>query len=460
MKPIQNIQEYLQEQNSKELLKFITCGSVDDGKSTLIGRLLYDTKAVFDDQIESIKSKSAVNGLDLALLVDGLQSEIEQGITIDVAYRYFHTPKRKFIIADTPGHEQYTRNMATAASNADAAVILIDARQGLLTQTKRHTFIINLMGIKNVIVAINKIDLVEYSKERYERIVEDYESFLRSNFDEAINVTYIPISALNGDNIVSKSANTSWYEGKALIEILESIQVQESTDGEFIYPVQYVNRPDHTFRGYSGNVVSGEIHVGEQITVLPTKKSSRVKEIVLHKEKKLSAQTGEAVTITLEDEIDISRGDIIIKEDARISYSNSFNAQIVWLDESPIDRQQNYIVKLNNTEVKGRVVSIEHVVDVNTLENEKKEILGLNDIASVSIELSKNLLLGLYKDVKILGSLIVIDPVTNKTVAAAMIQEIFTPKGEKKTQEGFEFEFNQLINRYFPHWEALDLAKG
>lgn len=345
-----DIQSYLKEHENKQLLRFITCGSVDDGKSTLIGRLLYDSKMIFEDQLaaikkESKKSAAAENEFDLSLLVDGLQSEREQGITIDVAYRYFTTDKRKFIIADTPGHEQYTRNMATGASTADLAIILIDARYGVQTQTKRHSFIAKLLGIKHVIVAINKMDLVEFSEEVYNNIVLEYLNFTQElGLDSQIKL--LPLSALSGDNVVQKSERTPWYDGETLLSLLENIEIQNDRDlHHFRFPVQYVNRANLDFRGFCGTIASGVIKVGDAITVLPSGKSSSVKAIVTYDGELSCAYAQQAVTLTLEDEIDISRGDIVVKNNDIPQSGNCFDVNIVWMDETPLTQGKRYFIK-------------------------------------------------------------------------------------------------------------------
>ena len=379
-----DINAYLAQHERKELLRLLTCGSVDDGKSTLIGRLLHDSKMIYEDQLAAIRADSVKSGtvegeLDLALLVDGLQAEREQGITIDVAYRFFSTAKRKFIIADTPGHEQYTRNMATGASTCDLAIILIDARYGVQTQTRRHSFITSLLGIKHVIVAINKMDLVDYSQEVFEQILTDYLEFARKL--EIPDIRFLPISALLGDNVVKKSDAMSWFEGEPLMVTLENVEIAADRNfNDLRYPVQYVNRPNLNFRGYCGTVESGVVRKGDEITALPSGKSSRVKSIVTYEEELELAHAGMAITLTLEDEIDISRGDMIVHSDNLPSQDDSFEAMLVWMTDVPLLPGKTYDFKLNTVQVAGRISSIRHRVDVNTLETHPAPGLELNEI--------------------------------------------------------------------------------
>jgi sulfate adenylyltransferase subunit 1 len=436
----QNIEQYLKEHENKEICRFITCGSVDDGKSTLIGRLLYDSKMIFEDQLAAIEKDSKKSGttgdkIDLALLVDGLASEREQGITIDVAYRFFSTDKRKFIIADTPGHEQYTRNMATGASTADVAIILIDARQGVLTQTKRHSYIASLLGIKNLIVAINKMDLVDFSQDRFNEIKCDYESIVPSlPHNNDLNITFIPISALDGDNITSNSNRCSWYNALPLMELLDTIQINKKENNSFRLPVQYVSRPHLNFRGFAGTIASGEICVGDEITVLPSKKTSKVKSIVSNDIKDLrpigkdetvetisKAFAPMATTITLEDEIDISRGDMIVKSDDIPQVSNHLSTMIVWMNETPMKLNQNYIIKRATSVLNGSFNSIEFKKNINTFEEVDADTLELNDIAKCTISLDRQIALDPYHENRYTGSFIIIDRYTNSTVGAGMI---------------------------------------
>jgi sulfate adenylyltransferase subunit 1 len=436
----ENIEAYLKEHENKEILRFITCGSVDDGKSTLIGRLLYDSKMIFEDQLAAIEKDSKKSGttgdkIDLALLVDGLASEREQGITIDVAYRFFSTDKRKFIIADTPGHEQYTRNMATGASTADVAIILIDARQGILTQTKRHSYIASLLGIKNLIVAINKMDLVDFSQEVFEEIKNDYKNIIPNlPHNEDLNIEFIPISALDGDNILTNTPKAPWYKDKPLMELLDTIDIHKKESDSFRLPVQYVVSTHLNFRGFSGTIASGSISVGDAITVLPSGKTSKVKSIVSNDIKDLrpigkdevvetieKAFAPMATTITLEDEIDISRGDMIVKSEDIPKVSNHLSAMVVWMDEAPLTLNQNYIIKRATSVLNGAFNSIDFKKNINTFEEIDAEQLELNDIAQVTISLDREIAVDPYHENRYTGSFIIIDKYTNSTVGAGMI---------------------------------------
>jgi len=422
-----DINAYLAQHESKELLRFLTCGNVDDGKSTLIGRLLHDSKMIYEDQLAAVQADSVKSGttgagmIDLALLVDGLQAEREQGITIDVAYRYFSTSTRKFIIADTPGHEQYTRNMATGASNCDLAVILIDARYGVQTQTKRHSFIVSLLGIKHVIVAINKMDLVGYSEETYNKIKGDYLAFVKTL--DLPDIHFIPMSALDGDNVVNSSANMPWFSGKPMMALLNTIEI--ASDHNFVdarFPVQYVNRPNLYFRGFCGTVASGVFHKGDAITALPSGKTSKIKAIVTHDGELEQAFAAMAVTLTLEDEIDISRGDVIIgRQHAAPSIADKFKANIVWMTEQPMAPGRRYLIKLATRSMSGSVSMIHHRIDVNTLEHHDANELKLNEIGSCTVALNAPVVFDPYKRNLTTGSFIVIDRLTNVTVGAGMI---------------------------------------
>lgn len=475
-----NIEQYLKEHENKEILRFITCGSVDDGKSTLIGRLLYDSKMIFEDQLASIEKDSKKSGttgdkIDLALLVDGLASEREQGITIDVAYRFFSTDKRKFIIADTPGHEQYTRNMATGASTADLAIILIDARQGVLTQTKRHSYIASLLGIKNLIVAINKMDLVDFSQERFEEIKKDYEEIIPNlPHNSDINFNYIPISALDGDNIVSNSPKCSWYEGLPLMGLLDSLPIHEDENDDFRLPVQYVSRPHLNFRGFCGTIASGKISVGDEITVLPSRKTSVVKSIVSNDIKDLrpknkdevvetieTAYAPMATTITLKDEIDISRGDMIVKSNSIPEVSNHLSVMVVWMDETPLKLNQNYIIKRATSVLNGSFNSIEFKKDINTFDEVDANELALNDIAKCTLSLDRQIAVDPYHENRHTGSFIIIDRYTNSTVGAGMIVDSIKSNNEEKTEERkytkAEIELNLYIRNNYPEWECKEI---
>jgi len=423
---VERINAYLKEQASLDTLRFITCGSVDDGKSTLIGRMLYEAQMIFDDQVATLQNDSKKVGtqggdIDFALLVDGLAAEREQGITIDVAYRFFSTDHRKFIVADTPGHEQYTRNMVTGASTADAAVILIDARQGVLTQTRRHSIICSSLGIKKVVLAINKMDLVEYSEERYEQIIADYMKFAEQlNFDE---ITPIPMSALKGANVVERARETQWYQGPTLLGYLETVDVRNSMNSRPLrFPVQWVNRPHLNFRGFSGSLESGQAQVGQDIRILPSGETAKIKEIVLFKRSLEKAEFGQSVTITLDREVDASRGDVIVAADAPCEVSDQFEIQLVWMDQEQGYLGRSYWMKIGNQLVNAQITSIKHKININTFEHLSANNLELNDLSVVTIKTDKPIPYEAYRDCAGLGGLILIDRMTNQTVAAGMIQ--------------------------------------
>ncbi len=408
-----------------DLLRFITCGSVDDGKSTLIGRLLHDSKLILDDQLSSLVKDSARHGttgedIDFALLVDGLEAEREQGITIDVAYRYFATPRRSFIAADTPGHEQYTRNMATGASNADAAVILVDARKGVLVQTRRHSLICSLLGIRQVILAVNKIDLVGFEQETFERIALDYVAF-----GEQLGFTSIvpiPISARFGDNVTSRSTNTSWYRGPTLLQQLEGSEIGGDASGRpFRFPVQWVNRPNLDFRGYAGTVASGEVRVGDTIVVSGSGRSSRVKDIVTYDGFLTSAAAGQAVTLTLEDDIDVARGDVLAHPAARPEVSDQFAAHLVWMSEDAMVPGRSYLARIGTRTLPISITALKHKIDVNTREHLASHTLSLNDIGFCNLSTAAPVAFDPYEDNRRTGSFIIIDRFTNHTVGAGMI---------------------------------------
>ncbi|WP_328441607.1 sulfate adenylyltransferase subunit CysN [Methylovorus menthalis] len=421
-------------QHNDSLLRFMTCGSVDDGKSTLIGRLLFDTKTILADtltQMEKTSKKRGMGAVDLSLLTDGLQAEREQGITIDVAYRYFSTGTRKYIIADAPGHEQYTRNMVTAASTANLAIILIDARKGVLTQTRRHSYLAHLVGIPHIVVAVNKMDLVDYDQAVFERIRADYLAFAeqiglqRAGHD----ITFIPLSALNGDMIVDRGEGLDWYTGPTLIDLLESVPAAHSEQSEdFRFPVQFVCRPHasddpelHDFRGFMGKVESGEIAVGDAVTALPSGQTSTVKAIQLGVEQLPTAITEQSVTLLLEDEIDISRGDMIVKTGAAPEPVKQIDAFVCWLSETPLSAARTYIIRHTTRESKAKVGEIAYKVDVNTLEELPTQGLAMNDIARISFRLAQPLMVDAYNRNRATGAFIVIDESTNNTVGAGMI---------------------------------------
>jgi bifunctional enzyme CysN/CysC len=420
-----DIHEYLARHERKDLLRFLTCGSVDDGKSTLIGRLLYDAKMIYVDQVAALRRDSAKYGttgddFDPALLMDGLQAEREQGITIDVAYRYFSTAKRKFIIADTPGHEQYTRNMATGASTCDLAIILVDARNGVQTQTKRHSFIVSLLGIKHVVVAINKMDLVDYSQEIFDRIRSDYLAFVQSlNIHD---VRCIPLSALKGDNVVHPSEKMPWHQGQGLMELLDSIEIAKDQNlANPRFPVQYVNRPNLDFRGYSGTVAAGVLKKGDAVMALPSRKASRIAAIVTYDGELEEAFPPQAVTLTLEDEIDVSRGDMLVRCDDQPLLDTRFQAHLVWMAEAPMIPGKQYTLKQATRTVAGSIPQIHHRIDVNTLEWHPADRLNLNEIALCEVALSAPIAFDPYAVSKGTGSFIVIDRLTNVTIGAGMI---------------------------------------
>ena len=420
-----DINAYLAQHERKELLRFITCGSVDDGKSTLIGRLLFESKMVFQDHLaaaEKISEKHGTTGggIDFAMLIEGLQDEITQGITIDVAYRYFSTEKRKFIIADTPGHEQYTRNMATGASSADLAIVLIDARQGVLTQTRRHSFIVSLLGIKHVIVAVNKMDLVGFSQEVFENIKRDYTDF--SARLELPDVHFLPISALHGDNLVTASANTPWYEGSPLMHLLENVYIGSDRNLEdFRFPVQYVLRPNLDFRGFCGTIASGIVRKGDEIMALPSRKKSRVKSIVTYDGELAEAYAPQAITLTLEDEIDISRGDMIVRPGNVPRVDQKFDAMIVWMNEEPMVPGKSYWFKQTTKVAPGAISTMRYQVDVNTLHRKDAPTLGLNEIGRCSVTLTQPIAFDAYRRNRGTGAFIIIDRLTNATLGAGMI---------------------------------------
>lgn len=460
----QDIDAYLKQHEQKELLRFLTCGSVDDGKSTLIGRLLHDSKMIYEDQLEAVRSDSTKHGttgekIDLALLVDGLQAEREQGITIDVAYRYFSTAKRKFIIADTPGHEQYTRNMATGASTCDLAIILIDARHGVMTQTRRHTYIANLLGIKHIVVAINKMDLLKFSEEVFNKIKADYLAFAERLGMK--DIYFVPISALEGDNVVNRSEHSPWYQGQTLMEILESVPVAADKNfDDFRFPVQYVNRPNLDFRGFCGNIASGVIRVGDSIRVLPSGKTSNVKAIVTYDGNLEEAFTGQAVTLTLTDEIDVSRGDMLVLARDQVPLTNHLKAHLVWMTEKASKSGNEYLFKFASKLVSGKLETIDYRIDVNTQVHSATEALELNDIAVVDLSLSQSVVVDKYEVNRATGAFIVIDRLTNITVGAGMvIDRLESQLDAPSNYSEFELELNALIRKHFPHWQVLDIGK-
>lgn len=421
-----DIKKYLDQHENKDMLQLLTCGSVDDGKSTLIGRLLYEAQTLTDDQLQAVEVDSKKHGtqgeaLDFALLVDGLAAEREQGITIDVAYRYFVTDKRKFIVADTPGHEQYTRNMITGASDADAAILLVDARKGIVTQTKRHAYLVSLLGIRNIVLAVNKMDLMKYSQETFEEIAENFNEFSESiNID---SVTPIPLSALVGDNITERSTNMPWYHGSTLLSYLETVKVDQelALNKPFRLPVQWVNRPSLDFRGFAGTIASGQIKPGDAIRVQPSGKTSTIERIVTKDGDLENAVAGQAVTVTLKDQIDISRGDIISTTDTPASSANQFESTIVWMCEEPMLPGRQYLLKCATSTSTATITDIKHEININTMEQIAAKNLEINNIGNCNINLDKQIAFDNYEDNRATGSFILIDRITNETVGAGTL---------------------------------------
>ncbi len=443
-KPALDLSAYLAEQENKSFLRFLTCGSVDDGKSTLIGRLLYDSKMLFEDHLSALEKDSKRFGtdgdnIDFALLVDGLEAEREQGITIDVAYRFFATDRRKFIVADTPGHEQYTRNMATGASNSELAVVLIDARKGVLTQSRRHSYIASLLGIRHVVLAVNKIDLVDYSQETFNRIVEDYTAFAKNlGF---VTMVPIPISARYGDNVIERSPRMPWYQGPLLLDHLNTVDVESAlSEKPFRMPVQWVNRPNLDFRGFSGTIASGRVRPGDKIVVAASGRASTVTRIVTMDGDLDEGIAGEAVTITLADEVDISRGDVLALASARPEVSDQFSAHVLWMTEEEMLPGRQYLLKVGAKVVPASVTELKHKIDVNTLDHSAAKTLALNEVGYGNLSLSQPIAFDPYTDNRDTGGFILIDRFTNGTVAAGMI----------------DFGLRRATN---VHWQALDVNK-
>ncbi|AJQ97348.1 sulfate adenylyltransferase subunit CysN [Gynuella sunshinyii] len=421
-----DIAQYLKNHEHKSLLRFITCGSVDDGKSTLIGRLLFESKMLFEDQLAAVESDSKKFGtqgdsIDFALLVDGLAAEREQGITIDVAYRFFSTDKRKFIVADTPGHEQYTRNMVTGASTADVAILMVDARKGILTQTRRHSYLTHLIGIRHIVVAINKMDLVDYSEKVYDQIVDDYRDFARQLGIE--NVTFIPMSAFKGDNIIEPSINMPWYHGTTLMGYLETVEIDEERlkHKPFRMPVQWVNRPNLDFRGFSGQIGGGTIHPGDKIRVLPSGKESTVARIVTRDGDLESAQAGQSITLTLTDEIDISRGDLMVAAQEPAAVAKQFETTVIWMHEEPMLPGRTYLMKIGTKTVSASLTDIKYQVNVNTMEHMAAKKLELNGIGVCTISLDQAIAFDPYSENQDTGGFILIDRISNNTMGAGLV---------------------------------------
>jgi bifunctional enzyme CysN/CysC len=439
-----DILAYLKSHEHKGLLRFITCGSVDDGKSTLIGRLLYESKMIFEDQLAALEADSKKVGtqggeLDFALLVDGLAAEREQGITIDVAYRYFSTDRRKFIVADTPGHEQYTRNMVTGASTADVAIILIDARKGVLTQTRRHSYIVSLLGIRHVVLAINKMDLMEYSQKTFDDIVADYRAFAQQI--GLTNIVPVPLSALRGDNMLERSSRTPWYDGPTLMSYLESVEIEDDLQTKpFRLPVQWVNRPNQDFRGFAGTIASGKVRRGDTVRVLPSGRQSRITRIVDYERDLETAVAGQSVTLTLADEIDVSRGDVLAAADSPPAVSDQFQATIIWMHDEPMLRSRPYIIKLGTRTLTGSITTPRHKVNVNTLERLAAKQLELNEIGVCNLSFDRAIPFDPYADNRETGGFILIDKLSNDTVGAGLLN----------------FALRRAENI---HWQALDVNK-
>ncbi|WP_226571785.1 sulfate adenylyltransferase subunit CysN [Mangrovibacter yixingensis] len=459
------VEAYLQAQQHKSLLRFLTCGSVDDGKSTLIGRLLHDTRQIYEDQLSSLHNDSKRHGtqgekLDLALLVDGLQAEREQGITIDVAYRYFSTEKRKFIIADTPGHEQYTRNMATGASTCDLAILLIDARKGVLDQTRRHSFISTLLGIRHLIVAVNKMDLMEYSEDTFESIREAYLDFA-AQLPGELDIRFVPLSALEGDNVASQSSKMPWYTGPTLLEVLETVEIKRVVDSQPMrFPVQYVNRPNLDFRGYAGTLASGTLRPGARVKVLPSGVESTVSRIVTFDGDLDEAIAGEAITLVLEDEIDISRGDLLVEADTVLPSAQRASLNVVWMAEQPLEVGNSYDVKIAGKKTRARIDKIDYQVDINNLSHREVASLPLNGIGLVEVTFDEPLVLDSYQQNPVTGGMIFIDRLSNVTVGAGLVVETLGQQAVPSEFSAFELELNALVRRHFPHWGARDLLGG
>lgn len=453
-----NIKEFLDQDEKKDLLRLLTAGSVDDGKSTLIGRLLFDSKKLYEDQLDALERDTkrygnAGDNIDYALLLDGLKAEREQGITIDVAYRYFSTNKRKFIIADTPGHEQYTRNMITGGSTANLAIILVDARSGVITQTRRHTYLVSLLGIRHVVLAVNKMDLVGYDQQIFDGIVSEYRAFAEPL--DIPDITCIPLSALKGDNVVEVSSRMPWYTGKSLLEFLETVHIgSDKNFDDLRYPVQYVLRPNLDFRGFSSTVASGILRKGDKVLALPSMKRSRVKSIITYDGEQDYAFPPQAVTVTLEDEIDISRGEMLVHPDNLPIVGRNFEAMLVWMDEKRMDPEEQFFIKHTTNLTRVKIDTIRYKVNVNTLEQSACEALELNEIARVVFTTGKPLFFDPYRKNKNTGAFILIDPITNNTCAVGMIID----KVEMKDMQEFDLPEIQLSKLGIApeHFEAIE----
>lgn len=456
-----NIKEYLDADERKSLLRLLTAGSVDDGKSTLIGRLLFDSKKLYEDQLQALERDSKRVGnagageIDYALLLDGLKAEREEGITIDVAYRYFSTNQRKFIIADTPGHEQYTRNMITGGSTANLAIILVDARTGVITQTRRHTFLVSLLGIKHIVLAVNKMDLVDYSEEVFNKIKQEYLQLTTQLGIE--DVTCFPLSAKVGDNVVEKSDKTPWYEGTSLLQYLETVPIDRDRNmNDFRFPVQYVLRPNLDFRGFSGKVASGIIRKGDTVMALPSKKTSRVKSIVTYEGELDYAFCPQCVTITLEDEIDISRGEMLVKPDNLPFICRNIQTKLVWMDEEPMNRNKQFFLKIGTNTTRATINAVDYRIDINTMEQLEGKDFCLNEIGQVQITTAKTLFFDDYKQNRATGAFVLIDPITNNTCAVGMIEKPLNE--EELLSEDLPTIDLKKLGIEPEHYEAIELA--
>lgn len=456
-----NIKEYLDADERKSLLRLLTAGSVDDGKSTLIGRLLFDSKKLYEDQLQALERDSKRLGnagageIDYALLLDGLKAEREEGITIDVAYRYFSTNQRKFIIADTPGHEQYTRNMITGGSTANLAIILVDARTGVITQTRRHTFLVSLLGIKHIVLAVNKMDLVDYSEEVFNKIKNEYLHLTAQLGIE--DVTCFPLSAKVGDNVVEKSEKTPWFEGTSLLQYLETVPIDRDRNmNDFRFPVQYVLRPNLDFRGFSGKVASGIIRKGDTVMALPSKKTSRVKSIVTYEGELDYAFCPQCVTITLEDEIDISRGEMLVKPDNLPFIGRNIQTKLVWMDEEPMNRNKQFFLKIGTNTTRATINAVDYRIDINTMDQLEGKDFCLNEIGQVQITTAKTLFFDDYKQNRATGAFILIDPITNNTCAVGMIEKPINE--EELLSEDLPTLDLKKLGIEPEHYEAIELA--
>lgn len=456
-----NIKEYLDADERKSLLRLLTAGSVDDGKSTLIGRLLFDSKKLYEDQLQALERDSKRLGnagageIDYALLLDGLKAEREEGITIDVAYRYFSTNQRKFIIADTPGHEQYTRNMITGGSTANLAIILVDARTGIITQTRRHTFLVSLLGIKHIVLAVNKMDLVDYSEEVFNKIKNEYLHLTAQLGIE--DVTCFPLSAKVGDNVVEKSEKTPWFEGTSLLQYLETVPIDRDRNmNDFRFPVQYVLRPNLDFRGFSGKVASGIIRKGDTVMALPSKKTSRVKSIVTYEGELDYAFCPQCVTITLEDEIDISRGEMLVKPDNLPFIGRNIQTKLVWMDEEPMNRNKQFFLKIGTNTTRATINAVDYRIDINTMDQLEGKDFCLNEIGQVQITTAKTLFFDDYKQNRATGAFILIDPITNNTCAVGMIEKPINE--EELLSEDLPTLDLKKLGIEPEHYEAIELA--